>query len=240
MLEDLCRALGSLSRLHDNNGTPALVFTGKTPLAQPIQSYLQSCTPRQLEFPPEPSNGKDFWVSKIFTLESLSNYDTIMRLDAGACWQEEPDLMYLPGLPNTTIVYQALTDKKVNVDACGSLVEFAKEYIVRNHVIVQSPHLWYEIDQIWRERQKCLAYQTNFEVVRLDMMRQESVQLWLRAATAKDPTWSEELLRSFTVAMFASGVIPPTKTYPKGYTFSIRRPGVSCRNLPGPSLQIKI
>jgi hypothetical protein len=238
-LEDLCRALRSLKRLSDRDSTPVVVFS-ETPLDDKFRTYLRQCTERRLDFPTDSSGQKLFWISQVFTLRSLSSYDTIMRLESKSCWKEDSDLLYLPGLPNTTVDYHAGINIKFNQDTCGSLVDFAKHYIVENHVIVQNPQLWYEIDEKWRQERKCIAYQTHFEVIRLDLMRQETVQLWLQAAIEQDPKWNEQLLRSFTVAMFASSVIPPSKTSPTGYSFSLgtRRPAATCRSLPAPRLEM--
>jgi len=161
-----------------------------------------------------------------------------MRLDAGACWKEDSDLPYLPGLPNATIDYHAGTDSKVNEDACGSLLEFTKGYIVENHVIVQNPHVWYDMEELWRRQKKCIAFQTHFEIFRLDWMRRDDVQHWLKAAQQFDDTLDDTLLRSFTVTMFAKGMIPTRKTFPTGYSFSVGRAGASCKSLPSASLEM--
>jgi hypothetical protein len=236
-LEDLCRAVGSLKWLPDRGSTPLVLFSEK-PLTNNHCIYLKRCTERNIDFATESSEQKSFWISQVFTSKSLSKFDTMMRLDPKSCWKGEADLLYLPGLPNVTVDYHAGLDLKLNIEACGSLLDFAKHYIVQNHVIVQNPHLWYEIQFRWRVYEKCLAYQTHFEVIRLDLMRQDSVQLWLQAAMEQDANWDDQLLRSFTVAMFASSVIPPSKKNPTGYSISLggRRPGSTCRSLPAPLL----
>ena len=236
-LEDLCRAMGSLKWLPDRGSTPLVLFSEK-PLKDNHRTYLKLCTERSIDFAADSSDQKSFWISKVFTSKSLSKFDTMMRLDPKSCWKGEVDLHYLPGLPNVTVDYHAGLDLKLNIDACGSLLDFAKHYIVQNHLIVQNPHLWYEIQLKWRVYEKCLAYQTHFEIIRLDLMRQDSVQLWLKAAMEQDASWDDQLLRSFTVAMFASSVIPPSKKNPTAYSITLggRRPGSTCRSLPGPLL----
>lgn len=236
-LEDLCRAIGSLKWLPDRGATPLVLFSEKT-LEDNHRTYIKLCTERRIDFAAESSDQKSFWISQVFTSKSLSKFDTMMRLDPKSCWKGQADLLYLPGLPNVTVDYHAGLDLKLNIDACGSLLDFAKHYIVQNHVIVQNPHLWYEIQLKWRVYEKCLAYQTHFEIIRLDLMRQDSVQLWLKAAMEQDASWDDQLLRSFTVAMFASSVIPPSKKNPTGYSIALggRRPGSACRSLPGPLL----
>jgi hypothetical protein len=222
--------------ISDHESSPVVVFSAK-PANQRLRSYLADCTNRTLYYSTDSKiSDRAFWTSKVFTSSALTNYDTIMRLEAGACWKEDSDLPHLPGLPNATIVYHSGTELKVNQDTCGSLLEFAKQYIVENHVVVQNPHWWYELDLAWKQRKTCLALETYFEVVRLRFLQQENVQRWLQLAMEQDTKWTDQLLRSFTIAMFApfEGVIPVSKTYPKGYFFSRGKPGLSCRSLQVP------
>jgi hypothetical protein len=160
-----------------------------------------------------------FFVTAIWKHPAIQGYQTVMRLDADACWRPKtPWNETYPDLPSDK-VYHANSLRKDPPKYCKGIYELTKEYITKTNITVAYPRMWLLFEENYLHGgQHCLGFYNNFEVVRVKFMQQFQVQHWHEAVTEQAPfgvfrvRWGDAIVRYLTMALFAErGSVIQTK-----------------------------
>jgi len=156
-----------------------------------------------------------FWTSGIWTVPSIKEYATIMRLDMDSCFvspRDADDLedYYVPGIRGR---YLYRTDKIMTTDASNTWIEglydFTVEYMRKENINPRNADLWNVIQSTWNTQKTLPLFSKNFEVVSTKFFLRPEVMQWHQALTEQDPfgvfahRWSDSQTRVITLALFA-------------------------------------
>jgi len=156
-----------------------------------------------------------FWTSTVWTHPAIQHFDTIMKMDADACFIRQrgvhfnPTYQEAPGLAMEK-VYQTNYDGSVgsNRQFSHGLFDFAVDYMTKYGIVPMNPKMWSIINATWHEQEVLPVFQTSFEIVRRSFIQQKMVKRWHETLTEIEPfgpfrkRWSDAQTRVFTIAFF--------------------------------------
>eukprot|EP00586_Coscinodiscus_wailesii_P000814 CAMPEP_0172488236 /NCGR_PEP_ID=MMETSP1066-20121228/17669_1 /TAXON_ID=671091 /ORGANISM="Coscinodiscus wailesii, Strain CCMP2513" /LENGTH=340 /DNA_ID=CAMNT_0013255333 /DNA_START=44 /DNA_END=1063 /DNA_ORIENTATION=+ len=126
-----------------------------------------------------------FWTSTVWTHPAIQHFDTIMKMDADACFIRQrgvhfnPTYQEAPGLAMEK-VYQTNYDGSVgsNRQFSHGLFDFAVDYMTKYGIVPMNPKMWSIINATWHEQEVLPVFQTSFEIVRRSFIQQKMVKRW--------------------------------------------------------------